>query len=216
MSKINTQTMAAEKKQEGQMGRWARYYDLLMFFMTLGREKALRKATLDLAQVKTGDKVLEIGCGTGTLSLAAKKRVGPSGEVAGIDIAPEMAAVASKKAARKGLDVSFQVGSVAYIPFPDLRFDVALCSFMIFHMPEDVRRKGLAEIYRVLKSGGHLFILDFAMPDKEGQRKSHIRELSAVLKEYSFSEIELERVNFMAWYFSRTAGGLWFLRGKTA
>ena len=144
MGDINTlQTSQPVKKQEGQMGRWARYYDLIMALMTFGREKKLRQMTIKLAQLMPGDKVLEIGCGTGTLTLAAKAQVGSSGEVVGIDIAPEMVAVASHKATRKGVDVSFQVGSIASIPFPDNRFDVVMCSFMIFHMPEDVRRKDL-------------------------------------------------------------------------
>jgi ubiquinone/menaquinone biosynthesis C-methylase UbiE len=210
------QTSQPVKKQWGQMGNYARYYDLIMAFLTFGREKTLRQMTMKLAQLMPGDKVLEIGCGTGTLTLAAKAQVGSSGEVAGIDIAPEMVAVASRKASRKGVDVSFQVASIENIPFPDNRFDVVMCSFSIHHMPEDVRRKGFTEIYRVLKSGGHLFILDFALPDKPWQRRlvqrhfghmmpHDVRKLAPVLKEYSFTEIEMGEAKFM---------GTWFLRGK--
>jgi len=171
-------TSQSVQKQEGQMGRYAHFYDLIMVLLTLGREKKLRQDEIKLAQLKPGDKVLEIGCGTGTLSLAAKVQVGSSGEVVGIDIAPEMVAVASHKTTRKGVDVTFQVGSIAGIPFPDNRFDVVMCSFMIFHMPEDVRKKGFPEIHRVLKSGGHLFILDGASSDK----RYDMRELVPVLK----------------------------------
>ena len=167
----------------------AHYYDLVMVLLTLGREKTLRKMTLDLGQVRPGDKVLEIGCGTGTLTLAAKVRVGASGEVVGIDIAPEMVEVASRKATRKGIDADFQAGSIEKIPFPDHSFDAVLCSFMIFHMPDAIRRKGFKEIYRVLKSGGHLFIIDTV----------DLHELSPVLKENSFTEIETTRakLNFI-------------------
>jgi len=204
------------KKQEGQLGHMARYYDLIVTLMTFGREKTLRNMTIELAQLMPGDKVLEVGCGTGTLTLAAKAQVGSSGEVVGIDIAPEMVAVASNKATRKSIDVSFQVGSIENIPFPDNSFNVVMCSFMIFHMPEDVRRKGFIEIYRVLKSDGHLFILDFALPDKPWKRRfvqmhfghmmqHDVRELAPVLKEDSFSEIEMGKTKFM---------GSWFLRGK--
>jgi ubiquinone/menaquinone biosynthesis C-methylase UbiE len=180
-------------KQEGQMGRWAPYYDLIMALMTFGREKKLRQMTIDLAQLKLGDRVLEIGSGTGTLTLAAKGRVGSAGETAGIDIAPEMVAVASRKATRKGLDISFQVGSIAGIPFPENRFDVVMCSFMIFHMPDDVRKKGFTEIRRVLKPGGHLCILDAASSDK----RYDVRELTPVLKEIAFAEIEIQQIRFM-------------------
>jgi ubiquinone/menaquinone biosynthesis C-methylase UbiE len=171
--------------------------------MTFGREKKFRQDEIKLAQLKPGDKVLEIGCGTGTLTLAAKAQVGSSGEVSGIDIAPEMVAAASHKATRKDVDVSFQVGSIASIPFPDNRFDVVMCSFMIFHMPDDIRMKGFKEIHRVLKSGGHLFIFDGASSNK----RYDIRELAPVLKEDSFTEIEVGKIKFIL-----LKG--YFLRGK--
>jgi ubiquinone/menaquinone biosynthesis C-methylase UbiE len=93
-----------------------------------------------------------------------------------------------------------------------------MCSFMIFHMPEDVRMKGIKEIYRVLKSGGHLFILDLALPDIPWQRRfvqmhfghmlqHDVRELAPVLKDNSFTEIEVGDTKFM---------GNYYLRGKAA
>jgi ubiquinone/menaquinone biosynthesis C-methylase UbiE len=160
--------------------------------MTLGRENKLRHLEVEWAQLKPGDKVLEIGCGTGTLSLAAKTRVGPNGSVNGIDIAPEMVEAARRKAERKGVDVTFQVGSIAGIPFPDNRFDVVICSFMIFHMPEDVRNKGFKEIYRVLKPGGHYFIIDAVSKDK----RYDLLELGPVLKTNSFTEIEMKKIKY--------------------
>ena len=187
MSEKNISADAPANKQEGQMGKWASYYDLTMTLMTLGREKNLRQSTIRLSQMKPGDKVLEIGCGTGTLTMAAKEQVGPSGEAAGIDIALEMVAVARNKAARKSVDVSFQEGSIASVPFPNNRFDVVMCSFMIFHMPEDVRKKGFTEIYRVLKPGGHLFIIDTEPVDM----------LAPALRQNSFTEIETGKTKFM-------------------
>ena len=67
---------------QGHMAAWAPYYDLVMKFMCLGREKALREFSLDVASIKAADKVLEVGCGTGTLTLAAQTRVGATGEAA--------------------------------------------------------------------------------------------------------------------------------------
>jgi ubiquinone/menaquinone biosynthesis methyltransferase len=211
-----TQTIKQMKKQEGQLGHMARYYDFVTSLMSFGREKTFRKMEIKLARLNPGDKVLEIGCGTGTLSLAAKAQVGASGEVTGIDIAPEMVAVAERKAARKGIDISFKEGNIESIPFPDNSFNTVMCSFMIFHMPDDVRNRGFKEIYRVLKPGGHLFILDFALPDKPWKRhfvqmhfgnmiQHDVRGLAPVLKDNSFTEIEMERANFL---------GTWFLRGK--
>lgn len=79
-------------------------------------------------------------------------------------------------------------------------------------MPEDVRKKGFTEIYRVLPSGGHLFILGAALPAKPRQRRSvqmhDVRELAPVLKEHSFTQIEMEKTQF------RFMGTwMWFVRG---
>lgn len=192
-------TIAIEKKQPGSMGKWALYYDLLMTCMTLGREKKLRQLEVKLAQLKPGDKVLEIGCGTGSLTIAVKEQVGPSGEATGIDIAAEMAAAANRKARRKQVEVTIKEGSIAGIPFPDSYFDAVICSFMIFHMPDDIRMKGFREINRVLKTGGRYFIFDGTTRNK----RYDIRELAPILKANSFSEIETGEAKFMlmkGWY----------------
>ena len=209
---MSSQRQTTDNKQEGEMGKWARYYDFLMFFMTLGQEKALRRMTVELAGLKPGEKVLEIGSGTGTLTLAAKRKVGATGEADGIDVAPEMVAVATRKATRRRVDAKFQVGTMQNLPFEAARFDAALCSFMIFHMPEDVRRKGFAEIHRVLKPGGRLLILDFGWPGKSAQQY-HVRTLVPVLKEFSFSDVELAKADFMTWLLGKKDMGLWYVRG---
>src|SRR3972149_8925741 len=87
---------------KGRTIRWARLYDFATTFLSFGRAGALRRATIDLAQPAPGEKVLDVGCGPGTLGLAAKERGGPSGEVHGIDAAPEMVALACEKAAKTG------------------------------------------------------------------------------------------------------------------
>lgn len=188
------------------MGRWAPYYDFIMSLMTLGREQAIREMTINLALVQPGDKILEVGCGTGTLTLAAKSRVGLSGEVHGIDITPEMIEIARRKAARAGVGVTFQVGGIDNIPFPLQQFDGVLCSFMIFHMDAEVRRRGFGEIYRVLKPGGRLLVLDFAAPANPGWNpvmrflsripRNNPQELIPTLEEAGFTEIEAGQTKY--------------------
>ncbi len=152
------------------MARIADSYDSYMRTMTFGRERALRGMTVKLAQIKPGDHVLEIGCGTGSLTLAAKRCAGPAGKVYGIDLIPRMIELSRQKAQRAGEDITFQLGSIANIPLPDGECDVVLCSFMIFHMSEETRRKGLQEIRRVLKPGGQLLILDLRQPSGRFER----------------------------------------------
>jgi ubiquinone/menaquinone biosynthesis C-methylase UbiE len=148
---------------EGSLIRWAAYYDLVTNLMTLGQASRLRRVTVDQALVEPGDSVLDVGCGTGEVTLLAKKRAG-NGDVYGIDPAPEMIAVARKKAARQGLDIDFRVGVIEALPFPDSSIDVVTSSLMMHHLPGHLKERGLAEIYRVLKPGGRLLIADFMRP----------------------------------------------------
>jgi demethylmenaquinone methyltransferase/2-methoxy-6-polyprenyl-1,4-benzoquinol methylase/phosphoethanolamine N-methyltransferase len=148
---------------EGRLIRWAPYYDFSVNIVTLGQARRLRRMTVDQALIKPGDVVLDVGCGTGDVTLLAKTRA-REGVVYGIDPAPEMIAVARKKAAQKGLDIDFRVGVIESLPFPDTSIDVVTSSLMMHHLPEDLKVHGLAEIYRLLKPGGRLLIADFMRP----------------------------------------------------
>ncbi len=192
---------------KSQMEKMVNSYDKYMKRITLGREDALRKMTLNLAQIKQGDCVLEVGCATGTLSLAAKQQAGPTGSVFGIDIIPGMIEASQKKAAQAKLDVTFQLGNIEDIPFPNVHFDVVMCSFMIFHMSEKVRNKGIGEIYRVLKPQGRFLVLDLALPPRSVSRsilklflgfmlKHDLKELQPVMESSGFSQIEIAQAKF--------------------
>jgi len=119
---------------------------------------------IEMAKIQPGEVVLDVGCGTGSLTLTAKTTAGPSGAVYGIDAAPEMIEVARKNAKHAGLDVTFDIGLIEKIPFPDTSFDVVINRLMIHHLPDDLKRQAFAEIFRVLKPGGHLLIADFRPP----------------------------------------------------
>src|SRR6476661_7357803 len=96
-------TMALHHDAPATTGRtihWARYYDPVVRILTLGRDRDLRARTIVLAGIAPGEAVLDVGCGTGDLTLAAVTAAGPSGRVCGIDAAPEMIAEARRKATR--------------------------------------------------------------------------------------------------------------------
>jgi ubiquinone/menaquinone biosynthesis C-methylase UbiE len=190
-----------DRKHLGGMENMVDTYDSYMRKITFGRERQLRDNTVKLAGVQPGNSVLEIGCATGSLTLAAKQAAGPGGRVCAIDIIPGMIEYSRNKAREAGVDIQFQTGSIDSIPFPDNQFDVVMCSFMIFHMSETTRMKGLAEIWRVLKPGGRLFIADLALPRQPFQRfiaekflgfsqLPELSELLPVLKQKGFDSIE--------------------------
>jgi ubiquinone/menaquinone biosynthesis C-methylase UbiE len=136
-------------------------YDLMAWLLLLGREGAFRERLVQLARLEPGQSVLDIGCGTGSLAIAAKRRVGPSGSVQGIDASPEMIARARRKASKTGVDVTFTNGVVEALPFPDRHFDAVLSTLMLHHLPRDARRQCARELRRVLKPGGHVLAVDF-------------------------------------------------------
>ncbi|MEO6525474.1 MAG: methyltransferase domain-containing protein [Gemmatimonadaceae bacterium] len=139
----------------------ARYYDLLVWVLTFGRERAFRERTLDLARVAPGESVLDVACGTGSLALAAKRRVGVGGAVHGIDASPEMIAVATAKVRKAGVAVDIRDALAESLPFPDASFDVVLGTLMVHHLPGPTKQASAREMRRVLRPGGRVLLVDF-------------------------------------------------------
>jgi ubiquinone/menaquinone biosynthesis C-methylase UbiE len=179
-------------------------YDLVArWFVMGGREQEFRRMTVDLAQLQPGETVLDVGCGTGTLALAAYDRVGETGRVCGIDPSVQLLAGARRKAARRNLPITFQLGGIEQLTFPDQLFDVVLSTFMMHHVPDDLKRQGLSEIARVLKPGGRLLVVDFKRPDVHQDRPAHLgageiglQDLPALAKEAGLSQIETGEIPF--------------------
>jgi ubiquinone/menaquinone biosynthesis C-methylase UbiE len=144
--------------------RWAARYDLLAWLLTRGKEQAFRERLISLADVQRGNSVLDIGCGTGTLAIAATRHVGPTAVVHGIDASPEMIARARRKAAKAGADAVFQLAVAEKLPFQDGQFDVVLSTLMLHHLPRNTRQQCATEVRRVLKPGGRVLAVDFAAP----------------------------------------------------
>ncbi len=177
----------AAPQTTGKLIRWAKRYDFVVQFMALGQAGRLRRLTVDRAQIKAGDHVLDVGCGTGDLTLLAQERTGPTGQVAGLDAAPEMIEVARGKAKRKHSAVDFRVGLIEQLPFPTASFDVVLSSLMMHHLPDDLKRQGLREIRRVMKPGGRLVIIDF-----KGLLEA--QKVVALVKEAGFTQVDMQTV----------------------
>lgn len=199
----------------GQLIRWANFYDALVSVLTLGRRMRLRRTTIALAGVKPHETVLEVGCGTGDVAIAAT-RANAGGAVYGIDPAPEMIAVARSKAARAAAAVDFQVGVIEALAFPDAAVDVVISSLMMHHLPDDLKRQGLAEIARVLKPGGRLLIIDFKRPASRLGRAANlfalhgglargVQDLPPLLRAAGFTTIETGETGFRTLGFVRAS-----------
>src|SRR5215216_2689832 len=158
----------APPSKPGLVVHWAARYDALLTILTLGRERRFREQLLQLAHLEPGESVLDMGCGTGTLAIAAKRKVGGSSVVHGIDPSPEMIARAQRKAQRAGMDVAFQIATAQSLPFSDERFDVVLSTVMLHHLPRSGREQAVREARRVLKPGGRLLAVDFATSSGKG------------------------------------------------
>lgn len=122
-----------------------------------------RQETLRHAALEPGERCLDVGCGSGVLMRLAAGIVGPSGLAVGIDPAPRMIEVARQNAA--GISqAEFRLAAIEHLPFESGSFDIATASLMLHHLPPDLKRDGLREVYRVLRPGGRLIVVDLDRP----------------------------------------------------
>lgn len=138
-------------------------YDPLVEKMSFGRERRFREKTLRWLALAPGQEILDIGCGTGSLTLMIAEQLGGGG-VIGIDAAPRMITIARKKAEKRKLAARFAVGVAEDLEFDDECFDSVVNSMFAHHINHDLKERAFAEMYRVLKPGGRLVTADIDRP----------------------------------------------------
>jgi len=148
--------------EEGQVramfDRIARVYDLMNSVMTAGLHHRWRERAADLAALEPGGRALDVACGTGDLAIALARRVGPSGSVVGSDFSEPML----ERARLKSAAVQWEWGNALALPYPDDGFDAATVGFGARNFSDlDV---GLAEMARVVRSGGRVVVLEITVP----------------------------------------------------
>lgn len=151
----------------------ARRYDLKLWWASRGREHVFRDRQVELARIAPGEAVLDLGCGTGTLAIAAAKAAGPTGSVHGIDPSSELLARADKKARRAGVAVTFHTGTGEELPFGDASFDAVLCTLVFHHLSAQSTHDTIAEIIRVLRPGGRLLVVDIGGKQDPDRKTFH-------------------------------------------
>ncbi|UCH25843.1 MAG: methyltransferase domain-containing protein [Trueperaceae bacterium] len=122
--------------------------------------RPIKARSYALMRAQKGDKVLDVGCGPGTDTVALAARVGPGGEVVGVDYDHDMVSLAERAAAEAGVErwVRHRCADAASLPFPTGYFDACRCERVFQHLPEPGRV--LAEMLRVTKPGGWIVALD--------------------------------------------------------
>jgi ubiquinone/menaquinone biosynthesis C-methylase UbiE len=140
------------------------------------RERAFKAQLISQAHLGEGQKVLDLGCGTGTLTLMAK-RAYPQAELVGIDPDAEVLARARAKSARAGVTIAWDDGSATDLPYPDRSFDRILSSLVSHHLARPERQTAFREMWRVLRPGGELHLVDFGPP-----RNLPMRLIAAALR----------------------------------
>ena len=137
--------------------RWLPFYDI---GTSLLRVSVVHDALLAQADVRAGQHVLDIGCGTGTLAVRLKQRV-PAAHVTGLDPDELALSRARSKAERAHVDILFVRGFADAIPSADGSFDRVLSSMMLHHLTDEEKAATLRDVHRVLKPGGSFHLLDF-------------------------------------------------------
>lgn len=138
------------------------FYDSLMRAM---REEEFKRRLIEQAKIEKGQRVLDLGCGTATLTMMIKQAY-PEVEVIGVDGDPEVLAIGIEKAAKAGVGITLDYGMAFQLPYPDESFDRVVSSLVVHHLASDDKRRAFKEVLRVLKSKGEFYILDFGKPHR--------------------------------------------------
>lgn len=127
------------------------------------RDAVVKRRLVEVADLRPGQRVLDLGCGTGTLALRVKEAC-PGAEVTGFDADPRMLRAAAAKAKRRGLPVSLDRGFAQSLPYPNGAFDRVVSSLFFHHLSPEAKAAALREAHRVLSPGGELHFADWGRP----------------------------------------------------
>ena len=148
-------------------------YDVMNDFMSMGIHRLWKRYTIDCSGIKSGQKVLDLAGGTGDLAARFSRLVGPSGQVVLADINHSMLSVGRDKLRDKGVvgNVDYVQANAEALPFPDNHFDLVTMAFGLRNVTD--KDKALASIFRILKPGGRLLVLEFSKPTNEMVSKTY-------------------------------------------
>ena len=133
------------------------------FLKWAAKEETFKPELVKQARIQKNSRVLDLGCGTATLTILIKK-MQPEAEVTGIDIDQTVLEIAKEKAARAGVDITLDLGTAFRLPYPDNYFDQVASSLMFHHLTRENKIRTLKEVLRVLNPNGQLHVADLGKP----------------------------------------------------
>lgn len=160
----------------------AKNYDIMNDVMSMGVHRLWKKVALDTSGVRAGHKVLDLASGTGDLAARFSKMVGVSGCVVASDINANMLKVGRERLTDRGVvgNIEYVQANAEALPFPDNHFNFASIAFGLRNVTD--KEAALASLYRVLKPGGRLMVLEFSKP---------MEALKPIYDAYSFKLLPL-------------------------
>ncbi|HEY4690717.1 MAG TPA: methyltransferase domain-containing protein [Anaerolineae bacterium] len=193
-------------------------YDPLLRWVM--REETFKRRLIAQADIQPGQRVLDLGCGTATLTILIKQ-VHPDSEVVGVDADVKVLDIGRAKASKAGVDITLDHGMAFQLPYPDRSFDRVLSSLVLHHLTTENKRRTLSEVFRVLRPGGELHVVDFGKPHKawgrlvaplihrlERAADNVTGRLPAIFREAGFDQVEE-----MGWHVT-AFGSLSFYRAR--
>ena len=154
----------------------ARRYDLINDLQSFGLHRLWKRRVVKLAQIKNGDRALDLCCGTGDIALALARA---GAETTGLDFSPQMLEVAEARhrenSKLKTQNLKFLQGDAQQLPFPENSFDIVTVGYGLRNLTSWER--GLDEMFRVAKPGARLIVLDFGKPANWLWRKIYFAHL---------------------------------------
>ncbi len=194
-------------------------YDPVIENLSFGKERLFRELSIKHMEISPSDCVLDVGCGTGSLTLLIDRQLDSAGRVMGIDAAPKMIKRAKLKAAAADSKAKFAVGVSEALDLPDDQFDIVVNSMFTHHIDHELKKLTFGEMLRVLKPGGRLITADVDRPTNFwgwimgwGARYLLIQKelednlnglLPALMKEAGFTDIcKIDHVHGLVSFFS--------------